>query len=172
MFLCHHDSDPCRSFCVELLLYLNPGAGNAQQDFSLHAYRVVSYPPVAFDCEDCAASAVLSDSAVHLYRLFRLKQVTFFCWLLRQTLDGNFTISPIYLYIYSIVPGSKPVLSMPIAIANRDVGLDVCPACRYDLSIASNYDFRSLPIHNYDFCCCGTLLHSSSRFDTLARIMY
>ena len=44
--------------------------------------------------------------------------------------------------------------------------------CRYDFSVASNYDFRSPPIPIYEFCFCGTLLRSSSGYDTFARIMY
>ena len=39
---------------------------DSQQDFSVHAYKV-GFFPVAFDGENCAATAVLSDSAVPSY---------------------------------------------------------------------------------------------------------
>ena len=117
----------------------------------------------------------LSDSGVPSYTGVSIDARNFFvvgycARLWTRTLRSR--LLRIYLYISSVVPGAETMLSMPITIANNYVGRDVGPACRCDLSVVSNNDFRSLPIPIYEFRCCGILLHSSFGLDTFARIMY
>ena len=95
--------------------------------------------------------------------MFRLKQATFFCWLLRPTFDETFTISPrlyIYVFLWSCPAPNRSCPCRYVAIANSDVWLHLGRACRYDFSVASKDDFRSPPIPIYEF---AAVAHCSAR---------